>query len=229
MKHCANQPNLQKMFNTLAPRYDKINAILSLGMHHFWNRTLIQLIGKADHLIDLCAGTGKVASRYISYYPKATATLVDFSPEMLFKAKQLFPHLPFTIVHSDITHLPIANASQTLATMAYGLRNLPDPHHALKEIYRILQFSGKLGILELTCPIQAHPAYLMHKLYLKAAVPLIGRLYSRDPLAYRYLSTSVQNLPKDQDLEELFIRVGFRLKKKRKLCLGAATIWLLEK
>nr|CRI42629.1 Demethylmenaquinone methyltransferase [Chlamydia pneumoniae] len=229
MEPSTNKPDCKKIFDSIASKYDRINTILSLGMHHFWNRSLIQILGSGYSLLDLCAGTGKVAKRYIAAHPQASVTLVDFSSAMLDIAKQHLPQGSCSFIHSDINQLPLENHSYPLAAMAYGLRNLSDPHKALQEISRVLMPSGKLGILELTPPKKTHPTYSAHKLYLRAVVPWIGKSVSKDPDAYSYLSKSIQQLPKDHDLEDLFSKSGFYIAKKKKLFLGAATIWLLEK
>ena len=187
------------MFDSLAPTYDKINKILSLGMHLSWNYSFVSLLGETDHLLDLCAGTGRVALSYIQKHPQASATLVDFSTKML----------------------------ETV--MAYGLRNLSSPLKALKEVHRVLQTGGRLGILELTRPAPYNPAYLLHKLYLNLVVPSVGRLYSGNSYAYSYLKESIRNLPCDTTLEKEFLEAKLRIIRKQKLFFGTATIWILEK
>ncbi|MEF9496580.1 bifunctional demethylmenaquinone methyltransferase/2-methoxy-6-polyprenyl-1,4-benzoquinol methylase UbiE [Chlamydia sp. 04-14] len=229
MQPSINKPNLQEMFDSLAPKYDRINSILSLGMHHLWNRKFSKMLGRSERILDLCSGTGKVAYRYIRDYPGSKATLVDFSSNMLSKAKQRYPNAPFTFIEGDIIQLPIDQESQTLAAMAYGLRNLPDSKNALHEIYRILKQDGSLGILELTSPSNKHPMYLAHQLYLKFLVPRIGRLCSKNKQAYQYLAESIKNLPSDHYLEQIFKDTKFQISKKRKLAFGAATIWILQK
>ncbi|QXE27338.1 bifunctional demethylmenaquinone methyltransferase/2-methoxy-6-polyprenyl-1,4-benzoquinol methylase UbiE [Chlamydia buteonis] len=225
----TNKPNLQEMFDSLAPKYDKINSILSLGMHHLWNRKFSKMLGKSDNLIDLCSGTGKVAYRYIRDYPGSKATLVDFSANMLHIAKQRYPSAPFTFIEGDIAQLPINEESQTLASMAYGLRNLPKPKDILEKIHRMLKHQGTLGILELTSPPNNHPLYLVHRLYLKSIIPWVGKLYSKNTQAYEYLAESIRKLPSDHYLEQLFSNAKFQVRKKRKLAFGVATIWILKK
>ncbi|ETF40061.1 ubiquinone/menaquinone biosynthesis methyltransferase [Chlamydia pecorum MC/MarsBar] len=220
--------NLQEMFGTLAPKYDKINGILSLGTHHLWNRVFIRMLGSADHLLDLCSGTGKVALSYVRTYPGSSATLIDFSSEMLQIAKKRAPqNVELTFLHRDVSTLPLESSSQTLASMAYGLRNLSEKTAALKEVFRVLKPGGRFGILELT---QARGLlHSLHSCYLKIIVPKIGKFFSHHPNAYQYLSESIHNLPKDHELEQLFLQAGFQLKKKNKFFSGVATIWLLEK
>ena len=221
-----NKPNIQDMFDSLAPTYDRINTILSLGLHITWNRCLVSLLGRTDHL---CAGTGHVALSYIKKNPRASATLVDFSVKMLEKVQERYPLAPFSYVTGDITILPFSDNTFNLASMAYGLRNLSFPLQALKEAYRVLQPGGHLGILELTRPEKRNPVYLLHKLYLNLIVPSVGRFFSGNSYAYSYLKKSISNLPCDTSLEELFQEAHLKTTRKRKLFFGTATIWILEK
>lgn len=216
------------MFDVIAPTYDEVNAILSLGIHTLWNRTFVRMLGPATHLVDLCAGTGKVALHYIQRYPSATATLVDFSSGMLDIVKHNHPNAPFTYIEGDITKLPLPSSSETLMSMAYGLRNLVEPENTLKELSRVLIPGGILGILELTAPPRYHPLHFLHTCYLSTIVPWIGRYYQHGS-AYAYLSESIQKLPQDRTLETLFQSEGFHVEKKKKLLFGSATIWILKK
>ncbi len=229
MTNFRAKPNIRIMFDSLAPTYDKINKILSLGMHLSWNYSFVSLLGKTDHLLDLCAGTGRVALSYIQKHPQASATLVDFSTKMLETVQNRYPSAPFSYVTSDVAHLPLPDESFRLASMAYGLRNLSSPLKALKEVHRVLQTGGRLGILELTRPAPYNPAYLLHKLYLNLVVPSVGRLYSGNSYAYSYLKESIRNLPCDTTLEKEFLKAKLRIIRKQKLFFGTATIWILEK
>ncbi|ATW10209.1 bifunctional demethylmenaquinone methyltransferase/2-methoxy-6-polyprenyl-1,4-benzoquinol methylase UbiE [Chlamydia trachomatis] len=224
-----NKPNIQIMFDSLAPTYDKINGILSLGLHIAWNNALVSLLGETNHLLDLCAGTGRVALSYVQNYPRASATLVDFSTKMLENVQKRHPSAPFSCITSDVTHLPLPDNTFRLASMAYGLRNLSYPLEALREVYRVLQPGGHLGILELTRPATYNPVYLLHKLYLNLVVPSVGRFYSGNSYAYSYLKESIRDLPRDAALEAIFHAAHLRPIRKRKLLFGTATIWILEK
>lgn len=223
-----NKPNIQDMFDALAPNYDTMNIILSLGLHSLWNRKFVHMLGSSDHLLDLCAGTGKVALRYIHAYPKASVTLVDFSQQMLLHVQKKHPQAPFTYICEDIKKLPFSDSSQRMVSMAYGLRNLSNPLPTLKEVSRIMHTNGTFGILELTKP-QSYYIRYMHKLYLNYLVPWLGKHYAQNRAAYEYLSSSIKQLPHDTILEKLFNEAGFVVFNKKKLLFGTATIWILKK
>lgn len=222
-------PHIQSMFDAIAERYDIMNALLSLGIHNHWNRVLVRMLGVSDHLVDLCAGTGKVALQYIRSYPKASATLIDFSQQMLRYVQLKHPKAPFTYIYEDVSCLSLPSHSQTALSMAYGLRNLKEPLLTLKEGFRVLKPAGIFGILELTAPKTGSWVQFLHTLYLKHVIPFIGKHYAHNHDAYRYLSESIQRLPSDEILENYFQEAGFTINKKKKLLLGAATIWILKK
>lgn len=223
------KPNIQNMFDALAPNYDHMNTLLSLGLHSLWNRTFVQMLGQSTHLLDLCAGTGKVALQYIRIYPEASATLIDFSKQMLLHVQKKHPNAPFTYIHDDVSQLPFSTESQTTISMAYGLRNLEKPMTTLKEVYRVLKINGTFGILELTAPQPNAITHYIHKLYLNYMVPWLGKHYAHNQSAYEYLSKSIRQLPKDQALESEFLKAGLTIQKKKKLLFGTATIWILKK
>lgn len=222
-------PHIQSMFDAIAERYDIMNALLSFGIHNHWNRVLVRMLGSSDHLVDLCAGTGKVALRYVRAYPKASATLIDFSQQMLRYVQLKHPTAPFAYIYEDVSCLSLPSHSQTVLSMAYGLRNLNEPLLALKEGFRVLKPAGILGILELTAPKKGSIVQFLHALYLRHVVPFIGKYYAHNHDAYRYLSESIQKLPSDEILENYFQKAGFAIHKRKKLLLGAATIWILKK
>lgn len=220
---------IQSMFDAIASRYDTMNTLLSLGMHRLWNRVFVRMLGESHHLVDLCAGTGQVALGYIHIYPEASATLIDFSQQMLHYVQHKYPQAPFTYIHEDVSVLSLPSNSQTTLSMAYGLRNLPSPQQSLNEGFRVLQPGGTFGILELTAPKTHSPMRFLHTLYLNYVVPMVGKYYARNQQAYQYLSESIQKLPQDTVLEELFQKAGFIMHRKKKLLWGVATIWILKK
>lgn len=223
-----NKSNIQDMFDALAPNYDIMNTMLSLGFHSLWNRNLVHMLGASDHLLDLCAGTGKVALQYIRTYPQASGTLVDFSKQMLLYVQKKYPHAPFTYICKDIETLPFTNNSQKKISMAYGLRNLKNPLPTLQEIHRVTHPRGTFGILELTKP-QSFCIHYIHKFYLNYLVPWLGKHYAHNRSAYEYLNASIKRLPYDPILEGLFREAGFVVSNKKKLLFGTATIWILKK
>ncbi|WP_213318642.1 ubiquinone/menaquinone biosynthesis methyltransferase [Chlamydiifrater volucris] len=227
-------------FKAIASKYDFINSLLSLGNHHYWNFSLIREIEKFTytkhdiknlHLVDLCAGTGAITFKYLRKYPHATATLVDFCPEMLAIAKnrgeKFFPR--YTLMEQDVSSLPFSDESIPLASMAYGLRNLKDVRKCLKEVFRTLVPGGFFYILELTKPEKNFIVRKAHKLFLKTYVPFIGSIFTENPSAYDHLKESIEGLPEIEKISQMLEGEGFCIKKTKSLTLGSATIWVAQK
>lgn len=219
---------IQSMFNSIAPRYDLTNSILSFSLHKIWNRSLVKRILNREpnpsHFVDLCAGTGDIAFELLKKSPISKATLIDFSKEMLAKAKQKEPPgSPLAYIEADVHLLPLSNECADCAGMAYGIRNVQHPADCLREVHRILKPGGTFGILELTRP--KLPLFQMgHRLYLTTLLPLFGRLCTRNQDAYRYLSNSIDTFIDPQEIENLMKNEGFIETARYSLMGGIATI-----
>jgi demethylmenaquinone methyltransferase / 2-methoxy-6-polyprenyl-1,4-benzoquinol methylase len=225
-----NQPEtIQEMFSSIAKGYDRTNAILSLGLHRYWNRALVKRVtqGLDTTLLDLCAGSGDIAYTYLkSHSTPQRAILIDFCPEMLACAKEKARKLQWhqiSFIQADVQALPLENQSVTNATMAYGIRNVKDPKKCFEEVYRVLAPGGCFGILELTQP--THPLIRSaHAFYLKRILPLVGKWLTDNREAYRYLCNSIQAFISPIALEQMLRDVGFKETALQRLTFGTATL-----
>lgn len=231
-----NDPaSIQKMFGSIAKQYDRTNAILSLQMHKYWNRQLINmtLTNNPRHYLDLCSGTGEISLNYLKNCSSpCEAYLLDFCSEMLFfaqeRAKKLDLHHKISYLHADAQEIPLSNESMDCMTMAYGIRNIPDTNKCFSEIYRVLKKDGKVGILELTQP--RNPILKAgHSLYLKTFIPLMGKWVTSNQDAYQYLCNSIKSFVQPQDLEKMLKTTGFKKTQIKPLMGGIATILLAQK
>lgn len=228
--------SFKKMFSSIAKQYDRNNAILSLQMHKYWNRCLIETTLKKNapqSYLDLCCGTGEIALNYLKYCSSPVNTyLLDFCPEMLSLAREraeklTHPH-QISYIHADAQDIPLEKETIDGVTMAYGIRNIPHPNKCFSEVYRVLKSGGKIGILELTSP--RHPILKMgHSLYLNFVVPLLGKLITSNGDAYQYLCNSIEAFIQPQELEKILIANGFKKITIKPLMGGIATIFLAEK
>ena len=219
----SDPASIQKMFGSIAKRYDRTNAVLSLGLHRFWNRALVHRVEAHSsnplNWLDLCSGTGDIAYAYLKRQKTAkSATLVDFCPEMLacarHKAEKLKIKHALSFLKADVQDLPLANDSASVATMAYGIRNVNDPQKCFCEVFRVLSSGGVFGILELTQP--AHPLLRWgHQLYLRKGLPLMGKWLTDNQEAYRYLCNSIQVFTPPSELEKMLMRAGSRAYHQR--------------
>lgn len=237
-KYHKNDPqSIQKMFGSIAQRYDTANAILSLQLHKFWNARLVQSVSTQPHpgiLLDLCCGTGDIAFTYLkrSHAPQK-AILLDFCPEMLecakYKAAAL--HLnqhDLQYIQADVHQIPLENRSASAATMAYGIRNVKSPLVCFREVYRVLQPGGIFGILELTKP--SNPLIRAgHSCYLKLMLPLLGKWITSNQEAYQYLCNSIHDFAAPAQLEQQLHQAGFNAIVQKPLAFGIATILLARK
>ncbi len=228
-----NRPQtIQAMFNSIAKRYDRTNAVLSFYLHKRWNNELVKRVQSqqtSHSLLDLCAGTGDIAFAYLRQTPApCQAYLVDFSSEMLACAKakaEVFDHASHSIdyVQADVQRLPFSNQTMDCATMAYGIRNVHHPLQCLQEVFRVLKPGGCLGILELTRP-QNKLLHLGHQVYLRTLLPLLGKWLTANENAYQYLRQSIHTFVSPDGLEDLVREAGFSKTGRYALAGGIATI-----
>lgn len=227
-----NPETIQKMFASIAANYDRGNAFLSFNLHRYWNRKLVEKVMESPFsgsLLDLCAGTGDIAAAFYKAAAKkmrpVQVTLLDFCQELLDIAKQKLNFLspdPF-FIYGDAQKLPFEANSFGCATVAYGIRNVAKPKLCIEEVFRVLQPGGTFGILELTRP--SNPLIRpFHTLYLKAVVPIIGRLITTDKEAYNYLPESIFRFISPLLLQEYLKNAGFESISSTSLTLGTATI-----
>lgn len=236
--------SIQEMFTSIAPRYDRGNAVLSCGLFHFWNKALIEATllqpPTPMRILDLCCGTGEITLRHLKMAHKRGVplddqkiTLVDFSSGMLAQAQKRIaqvPHYGATLQFNcaDAQALPYPDNHFDAVVIAYGIRNITVPRHCLDEVYRVLRPGGRLGIVELTRPRHSL-LRLGHFLYLRTFVPLLGRLVTDNQDAYNYLQKSVETFVTPDQLLHTLRMSGFSTPIARPLMGGIATLFLGQK
>lgn len=224
-----NPQSIQEMFGSIAKRYDRANAVLSLNMHKYWNRKLINFAvtnTPGRNFLDLCSGTGDIAfgiAKACEFTPKIC--LLDFCAEMLEFAKQKEPvdDSLFTYIQGDAQDLPLENGTVDCITISYGIRNVKSPEKCIGECMRVLRKDGVLAILELTRP--EHPFMRFgHQLYLKGILPIMGKLVAENKQAYEYLCSSIDNFVAPQELTKIMVDKGFNSVNAKPLTGGVATL-----
>jgi ubiquinone/menaquinone biosynthesis methyltransferase len=196
------------MFDRIAPRYDLLNRVMTLRVDQAWRRRLLAALAPRDGeaLLDLCAGTMDVADLARRRAPGLRVVAADFSMPMLVRgvAKTALP-----ASQADALALPFRAASFDLATVTFGVRNLESWEAGLAELARVLRPGGRLGVLEFFRADAAGPR-AVHAVYNKLALPVLGRVLSPDPEAYRYLVASMERFASRGEFEEGARRAGFR-------------------
>ncbi|MES2390098.1 MAG: bifunctional demethylmenaquinone methyltransferase/2-methoxy-6-polyprenyl-1,4-benzoquinol methylase UbiE [Acidobacteriota bacterium] len=210
----AAAAHVRSLFNAIAPTYDRLNHLLSMGLdRRWWNRSARAfsdtLTRPNARVLDLCCGTGDMTEALLNLRPQQgePITGLDFSSEMLARARHKFPTPQILWVEGDAMHLPYPDASFDLVTSAFGFRNLPNYAAGLAEIHRVLRPNGRIGILECNQPSGLRG--LAYNFYLHHALPRIGGWISGERAAYAYLPASIARFPRAPQMLELITAAGF--------------------
>ena len=223
-------PFIKDMFNSIAPRYDLLNRLLSLRQDVYWRKMLVKainIIGKKK-VLDVACGTGDVMLEMIKQSDKETLIAgLDFSSKMLDLAKKklaVHQKRKLQLVTADAFNLPFKQNSFEAITIAFGIRNIKNRLKVLKVFHDCLTHDGVLAILELTTP-RSKFFLNIYLLYFQKILPLIGKLFAGHQLAYQYLPESVINFPDSTEFREILISAGFKKIKIKRLTFGIATLY----
>jgi demethylmenaquinone methyltransferase / 2-methoxy-6-polyprenyl-1,4-benzoquinol methylase len=198
---------VQAMFDRVAPRYDLANAALSLGQVAHWRRvTAIAARPEGAEVLDVAAGPGNVAVELVAR-GASHVTALDLSYNMLAEGARR-GHPGISWVNGDGQHLPFPDASFDALTISFGLRNVPDPELALREFARVLRPGGRVVVCEFANPTWA-PFRAVYRRYLVGALPVLARVVSSSPEAYRYLADSILAWPDRRILAGWLEAAGF--------------------
>jgi len=219
---------VRQMFDSIAPRYDLLNHLLSANIDRlWWRRAALRFRDVLDRpdaaILDICCGTGDLTMALLKLRPPGARPVLaaDFAPAMLRRGAQKFGRrtglgrgdrgkleAPYAIpVEADALHLPLRPQSLDLIVTAFGFRNLANYEAGLAEFYRTLKPGAQLGILEFS-----EPGGLMGKayaLYFRRVLPAIGRLICGKDGPYNYLPTSVGNFPAPGELLGMMRAAGY--------------------
>ncbi|MER2135150.1 MAG: demethylmenaquinone methyltransferase [Arthrobacter sp.] len=209
------------MFDEVAPKYDIVNDVLSMGQTRRWRRLVVDAVGArpGSRVLDLAAGTGTSSEPYADAGVSVVAC--DFSLGMLKVGKRRRPDIDF--VAGDATNLPFADNSFDATTISFGLRNVNEPKKALAEMLRVTKPGGKLVIAEFSSPVV--PLWrTMYTEYLMRALPPIARKVASNPDAYVYLAESIRAWPNQDDLAAWIAAEGWGDVAYRNLSGGIVAI-----
>ena len=217
---------VRDLFDRIAPAYDSLNDLLSLGLHRLWKRQAVAWLDPApgQRLLDLCCGTGDLALVLAEKVrPGGLALGLDAAAAPLERARERArrqPWLPVEFRQGDASATDLDDGWADGAVMAYGLRNLPDPAAGLQELRRLLRAGGRAAVLDFNRPTNGRgTTAAFQRFYLRQlVVPLARRAGLEDQ--YAYLERSLQRFPTGSEQEGLAREAGFTHVRHRLLAGG---------
>jgi demethylmenaquinone methyltransferase/2-methoxy-6-polyprenyl-1,4-benzoquinol methylase len=201
------EPRVEAMFDRIAGVYDRMNAVMTAGMHEHWRERAADLagVGPGERALDVATGTGDLAVALASRVtPGGEVVGVDFSEGMLAVARSKAPALRFEA--GNALALAYPDGAFDTATVGFGARNFADLDRGLAEMARVVRPGGKVVVLEITSP-RRPPLSWFFGLWFDRIVPRLGRI-AGDPEAYAYLPSSVRRFPGPEGLAEALARAG---------------------
>jgi demethylmenaquinone methyltransferase / 2-methoxy-6-polyprenyl-1,4-benzoquinol methylase len=227
-----SEARVRDMFGEIAPRYDLLNHLLSMGIDIYWRWRTVRKVPPSDAspILDLCTGTGDLALAYYQAGGGQTPVVgADFCHPMLVvghdkarlaKADQV------TFIEADAQNLPFPDNSFQIVSVAFGLRNVTDTDRGLGEMLRVCRSGGKIAVLEFSIP-GWQPFRAIYGWYFRHVLPRIGQLLARNRQdAYHYLPESVGEFPCGEALAERMRKAGASEVRYFPLTLGIATLYV---
>ncbi len=218
-----------QIFNDIAPTYDFLNHVLSLGIDRYWRKKLASRVPLGQiQVLDLATGTGDLALTVAHWRPEATITALDLSQGMIDIGKRKVEQKNLThrvkMAIGDGVNLSIPDRSVDIISIGFGIRNFSGPYDSLKQCARALRPGGKILILEFSWP----PNRLVRSIYnfyFRYLLPWIGNRLSRHKDAYTYLNQTVENFPFGEAFLQLMRDAGFQTVSATPLTFGIATLY----
>jgi demethylmenaquinone methyltransferase/2-methoxy-6-polyprenyl-1,4-benzoquinol methylase len=224
----AKQPMVRAVFDSVAPRYDLMNDVMSLGVHRVWKRLLVTALDPRPnlYLLDLAAGTGDVGFGWRTA-GGGPVVLLDINEAMLGVGRDravsrgLVDGVSFVVASAEA--LPLPDRSFDRVSMAFGLRNCTDRAAVLAEARRVLKPGGRFFCLEFS-RLQVAVLQDAYEAWSFKVLPRLGRMIAGDAESYRYLAESIRMFPDQARLAGLFAEAGLARVAVRNLSGGIAAI-----
>lgn len=218
------------MFDGIAGTYDFLNRFLSAGIDISWRKKALKMLKpfSMPHLLDVATGTGDFAIMAAEILQPEKITGIDLSANMLQIAKKKAGSSRFEFQTGDAEDLNYENNTFDGCTVAFGVRNFEDLDKGLKEISRVLRPGAPFLVLEFS-RITGFPLKQLFFIYSRYILPMIGKLFSLDPKAYRYLHESMHTFPAGKDFVTKLENAGFKFIQLQKFSFGICTAYLSVK
>lgn len=229
----AKKKQVEQMFDTISEKYDHLNRVISFGIDVKWRKKVVALVDsqKPKAVLDIATGTGDLV---ISLAKTKAEKLIglDISEGMLAVGRKKIAEKSLEnrieMIQADSEALPFEENSFDAITVAFGVRNFEHLEKGLTEIHRVLKPGGIFVVLETSVPTKA-PFKQGYALYCNHILPLIGKLFSKDQVAYSYLSESAASFPYGKKFNNILSKIGFMNVKDSPQTLGVATIYSATK
>jgi len=229
----GKKEQVTKMFDTISGDYDGLNRVISFGIDIKWRKKVVKLVNasKPDSILDIATGTGDLAINLAETNASKIVGL-DISSGMLEIGKQKINKkgldTKIEMILGDSENMPFEDNAFDAITVAFGVRNFETLENGLKEIYRVLKPGGTFVILETSMPTKT-PYKQGYNFYTKNILPLIGKAFSKDRSAYKYLCESASVFPFGEALNNILRNIGFINVEDFPQTMGVATIYKSSK
>ncbi|QZK89394.1 bifunctional demethylmenaquinone methyltransferase/2-methoxy-6-polyprenyl-1,4-benzoquinol methylase UbiE [Flavobacterium sp. CHNK8] len=229
----GKKEQVAQMFDTISGNYDSLNRVISFGIDIKWRKKVLQIVAKSkpNTILDIATGTGDLA--ILMAQTKAEKIIgLDISAGMLEVGERKIADKNLTktidMVLGDSENMPFEDNYFDAITVAFGVRNFENLEKGLSEILRVLKPNGVFVILETSVPVKT-PYKQGYNFYSKNILPLIGKLFSKDNVAYGYLSESAAAFPYGEALNNILRKTGFIDVVALPQTFGVATIYSASK
>jgi demethylmenaquinone methyltransferase / 2-methoxy-6-polyprenyl-1,4-benzoquinol methylase len=202
---------VRRMFTAIAPRYDLMNRLMTLGRDHVWRRTVVRLcaLPPGGRLLDVATGTGDIAYEALLGDPTVQSVGLDLTREMMLRGRGKHRRPVPAFAEGDALALPFGDNTFDAASSGFMMRNVVDVLAAFAEQVRVVRPGGRVVCLEITLPRTPVFGRLFH-FYFFRIVPWLGGLISGQREAYTYLPESVAVFPRPPELRRIMESAGLR-------------------
>ncbi|WP_301920971.1 bifunctional demethylmenaquinone methyltransferase/2-methoxy-6-polyprenyl-1,4-benzoquinol methylase UbiE [Ferruginibacter sp.] len=230
----SKKDQVADMFNSIAYRYDFLNRFLSAGVDVWWRKKAIRELKKLKpkNILDVATGTADVAIMATTLLDPEKITGIDISDGMLeigrAKIKKKGLEKTIELLNGDSETIKFADNSFDAVTVAFGVRNFEHLEKGLAEIKRVLKPGGKLVVLEFSQPKTTGVTQL-YNVYMKLVAPNVGKIFSKNRNAYKYLDESIKKFPEGKNFTLILDNLGYTNTYCKPLSLGICSIYCGEK
>lgn len=229
----GKKQQVTQMFDNISKEYDGLNRVISFGTDIKWRKKVVSIVAKTNPkiVLDIATGTGDLAINLAETNAEKIIGL-DISKGMLNVGKNKINKLNLEniieMVLGDGEKIPFKDNTFDAITVAFGVRNFENLDKGLTDIYRVLKPNGTFVVLETSVPTK-FPFKQGYTIYTKYIMPIIGKLFSKDKQAYRYLSNSAKNFPHGKNFNNILQKNGFINVKNKPQTMGVASIYVANK